>query len=87
MAHHLRTVPEAPSSRTEVAVPAALDRILLDCLAKDPGLRPATADELATRLRAASVEAGRWTEEEAHRWWARHATRTGHEDPVQGGRS
>jgi len=49
-------------------VPAALDRIVLECLAKEPDARPATADALSTRLGAISF-ARPWTEQSAAQWW------------------
>ena len=43
MLSHVREAPVAPSSRTETPVPAALDALILDCLAKDPAA-PAADD-------------------------------------------
>jgi eukaryotic-like serine/threonine-protein kinase len=63
--------PEAPSHRTELAIPPELEAIVLDCLAKDPGNRPQTADELAERLAAVPLARG-WTDGRAHEWWDRH---------------
>jgi serine/threonine-protein kinase len=54
--HHLHTPPERPSARSGRAMPAALERVLMDCLAKDPARRPQSAEELARRLRACSDE-------------------------------
>ena len=65
---HVRNQPIPPSTATEFEVPAALDQIILDCLAKDPEARPATADVLSTRLAAISF-ARPWTEQSAVRWW------------------
>jgi serine/threonine protein kinase len=71
MSQHAQTSPVAPSSRTELEVPPALDELILECLAKDPAQRPQTADELAERL--ASMKAGScWTTERARDWWDRH---------------
>jgi eukaryotic-like serine/threonine-protein kinase len=65
---HVRDQPIPPSTATEFEVPAALDQIILDCLAKDPEARPATAQALSTRLAAISF-ARPWTEQSAVRWW------------------
>ena len=65
---HVRNQPIPPSTATEFEVPAALDQIILDCLAKDPEARPATAQALSTRLAAISF-ARPWTEQSAVRWW------------------
>jgi len=65
---HVQRQPIPPSTTTEFEVPAALDQIVLDCLAKDPEARPANADALSTRLAAISF-ARPWTEQSAVRWW------------------
>lgn len=72
VAHHLRTPPVPPSRRSELRVPPALDQIILACLAKSPSDRPATAQELA-RLLSQVNGSPVWGEDQAARWWARHA--------------
>ena len=69
--HHLQTVPTPPSGRSEQPIPAALDRVVLACLAKKPEDRPQSARELARRL-AEAVGATVWTEDQARAWWALH---------------
>jgi serine/threonine-protein kinase len=49
--HHLHTAPEPPSRRLGRPVPAALEEILLGCLAKSPEDRPQTGKALAETLR------------------------------------
>jgi serine/threonine-protein kinase len=71
MLAHAHDAPPAPSTRTELPIPAALERIILDCLAKDPTQRPASAGELAERLEACEV-ATPWTAERAEKWWRVH---------------
>ena len=71
MYQHANATPIAPSQRSELEVPADLDRIILSCLAKLPEDRPQSAQELS-RLLAASAAGHGWTEERAHRWWDRH---------------
>jgi serine/threonine-protein kinase len=66
--HHLHTVPVPPSRRTEQPIPVDLERIVLDCLAKDPRERPESAEALGARLRACA-DSGKWNETEAKRWW------------------
>ena len=64
-------LPAPPSSRTEQPIPAALDQLILSCLAKDPSERPQTAKELSRRLAAIdSITA--WTADDARLWWATH---------------
>jgi serine/threonine-protein kinase len=69
--HHIKTPPSAPSTRTELPVPDALDRIVLSCLEKNPADRPQTARDLAHHLsEIGGVSA--WTEERQREWWRRH---------------
>jgi len=68
---HAHDIPVPPSHRSELAVPAALDEVILSALAKDPNQRP-SAGELGRRLLAAIPEAERWTEERAAHWWDLH---------------
>ncbi|HWN17772.1 MAG TPA: serine/threonine-protein kinase [Gemmatimonadales bacterium] len=63
--------PDPPSHRTELAIPPELESIVLDCLAKDPGDRPQSADVLAARLAAVPLER-EWTESGARKWWDQH---------------
>jgi tRNA A-37 threonylcarbamoyl transferase component Bud32 len=67
IAKHMLEEPQPPSRRTELAVPAELDRIVLACLAKKPEDRPASAAALSRSLAAIRVEP--WGEEQALRWW------------------
>lgn len=71
ISHHLQTAPVPASERTELPVPPELDRIVLDCLAKDPAQRPASARELARRLAAVPFERP-WSAESAESWWRLH---------------
>ena len=71
MIQHANATPVAPSARVELEIPAALDAVVLACLAKNPNDRPASARELALRLSQAVGGTG-WTQEEALRWWERH---------------
>lgn len=67
--HHVRMQPAAPSTRTELSIPTALDDIVLSCLAKEPAERPQSARELSRRLAEVEV-ASAWTEGHARDWWA-----------------
>jgi serine/threonine protein kinase len=71
MMQHAHDAPVSASERTEIAIPEVLDRIILDCLAKAPEDRPATADVLAARL-AAITTRSQWTPEHAREWWNVH---------------
>jgi plasmid stabilization system protein ParE len=68
---HVHRGPEPPSRRTHLPIPSDLEAIVMSCLAKDPEVRPQTADELATRL--AGVQLGcEWTMLRAREWWDTH---------------
>jgi serine/threonine-protein kinase len=67
---HVQAAPLAPSQTTELPVPLGLERLILDCLEKDPQHRPATAAALAEQLAALTLEP--WTQADAQRWWEIH---------------
>ena len=46
-------------SRPDLALPRPLDRLILDCLQREPDHRPASAGELAARLRALTSDLAR----------------------------
>jgi len=73
--HHAQSLPDRPSLRTELAVPAALDDLIMSCLAKRPADRPQTARELVRRLDAVPLTS-HWTEQRAREWWAQHEPKT-----------
>jgi eukaryotic-like serine/threonine-protein kinase len=67
---HLQAVPVPPSERTELPIPAALEELVLACVAKKPEDRPQSARQLAQSLLA--IDGMTWGEEEAGRWWSEH---------------
>ncbi len=75
LTQHVRDEPAPPSSLSETHIPPELDRIVLDCLAKDPDDRPADAVELFRRLDECPVQP--WTAEHAHQWWELHIPDSG----------
>ena len=68
---HTQAAPTPPSQRTELAVPDVFDQLIMDCLAKNPEDRPATADALAGRLATIQMSSV-WTQERAQQWWDVH---------------
>ena len=68
---HVQEDPVPPSERSEFEIPPALEALTLQCLAKDPAARPASASELGDRL-AATVAPAAWTTQAARRWWELH---------------
>jgi tRNA A-37 threonylcarbamoyl transferase component Bud32 len=67
---HLEATPVPPSKRVSSKIPPALERLILDCLAKDPGARPQSALELQERLQ--NTGTAEWTPREARAWWLAH---------------
>jgi len=58
-AHHLHTAPQPPSAGLGRAIAPALERIVMDCLAKEAAGRPASAAVVAERLSACLRDGGR----------------------------
>jgi serine/threonine protein kinase len=69
---HVQDRPVAPSLRSEFAIPAAVDALILATLDKDPSRRPASAAEFASRLGATIGPNERWTGQSARSWWELH---------------
>nr|MBA3760708.1 serine/threonine protein kinase [Gemmatimonadales bacterium] len=68
VARHVSSEPALPSTHSSFNVSSQLDRLVLACLAKKPGDRPATARDLCDRLGECAAELV-WTREDARRWW------------------
>jgi eukaryotic-like serine/threonine-protein kinase len=68
---HLHKAPVAPEERLGAPVPEALSALILRCLAKEPGARPASAAALRSELGALGLSRG-WTHERAREWWDTH---------------
>src|SRR5262249_34382975 len=47
---HVQETPIPPSQKSEISVPASLDRVVMACLAKEPKDRPATSEALLRML-------------------------------------
>ena len=69
---------DQPASLASLGVEASetLQSLVMRCLAKDPAVRPRSAQDLATGLRASGHEDG-WSPTQAEAWWARHLARAG----------
>jgi serine/threonine protein kinase len=73
-AHHVHTIPEQPSVRLGAPIPAALEAVVLRCLAKSPGDRFPDAATLGEALHNCT-EGRPWGQVEARAWWAEHGAR------------
>jgi hypothetical protein len=70
---HIQAEPVPPSRRSGHPVPAALERLILRCLEKDPARRPSTADEILAELDRVELDQV-WDQQRAREWWAGHMT-------------
>jgi serine/threonine-protein kinase len=75
-AHQLHTAPDPPSRHAPHPVPAALDDIILRCLAKNPADRPADALTLQRELSQCPCDPP-WTTGQAEAWWKGFRARRG----------
>ena len=69
---HAKDEPTPPSKRSEIAIPEALERLVMELLSKSPDGRPPDALAVLQRLEAMEPEIGAWTAERAARWWHHH---------------
>jgi serine/threonine-protein kinase len=74
---HLSELPGSRSDRSPFAIPAELDRLILQLLAKDPSDRPASAEALDRA--SGKIRGDAWTEDSAAQLWALHQS-TPHRD-------
>jgi serine/threonine protein kinase len=81
MYDHVHTPPPPPSSRSDQEIPAGLEALILDCLAKDREQRPASAAALQARLQALLLPSP-WNRERAESWWREHAPALSSKRPV-----
>lgn len=65
---HGYTAPVPPSERLGTGIPADLEAVILQALAKAPDDRPQTAEEFAQRLASCAVT-GRWDMPRSRAWW------------------
>jgi serine/threonine-protein kinase len=65
---HVQKVPIRPSERTELPIPEGLERIILQCLEKDPANRPRSAQDLARKLEALR-DVPVFCRDQAASWW------------------
>jgi serine/threonine-protein kinase len=68
---HVEEPPVPPSQRTEMAVPPALDALILSCLEKEPERRPKDASAMLHIVRGCRAGTP-WTNIRAREWWESH---------------
>jgi len=68
---HVKNKPAKPSSQSELAIPQALDEIVMKCLEKKPEKRFQNPQELSKALQ--KVPIGKpWDQRQAKEWWSLH---------------
>jgi len=72
---HVQTPAPPPSARTELPIPADLERVILACLSKNPDDRPQSAEALSLELAKCSMDDS-WSEARAAEWWNVHSPST-----------
>jgi hypothetical protein len=82
---HLHAAPVSPSERAGRPIPAALERIVLACLAKSPDARPASANALRALLDETGLAAD-WKDETAAAWWSARGAAPSSRARVEAGR-
>jgi eukaryotic-like serine/threonine-protein kinase len=71
MTKQVRELPPPPSEISGRPLPRALEALVLACLAKDPGDRPASMAALRDAIEALDIEP--WTAAAARAWWRERA--------------
>jgi hypothetical protein len=72
MMQQVRSVPEKPSVRLRQPVSADLEDLLMSCLAKKPGDRPASAEAFEVTLAKCRAASG-WSRDQANEWWRKRS--------------
>lgn len=74
IAAHIHSPPTPPSDLLDEPLPAALERIVMQCIDKDPAARFASAVDLLEALDATGL-AAEWDQQQAADWWDEHQRR------------
>jgi serine/threonine-protein kinase len=69
---HVNTIPAPPRELSELPIPDELDRIVMQCLEKDPNDRFQSVLELCAALEAVPLDS-EWDQPRAREWWELHA--------------
>ncbi len=80
VAKHMNEPPPVPSSRAAQDIPAALDQVILRCLAKQPKDRFPDMEALAEAIEAIEFDPP-WSAVRAREWWLKHPPATGNRQP------
>ena len=72
--HVMKTPAPRVSEKIDLKIPARLDRLISDCLAKEPAARPQSVREVIDILESLE-DVDRWEQADAKGWWETHAER------------
>ncbi len=72
---HIKTPPTPPSKRIKEHISKDLEEIILDCLAKDPKLRPQNVEDLRERL-SHCQKTGEWGHSQAKEFWKKQENKS-----------
>jgi hypothetical protein len=72
--HCVNTQAASPADLTERSIPADLDRLIVECMARDLAQRPVSAESVIARLDAIPLDQC-WNERAAQDWWKRNVAR------------
>ena len=72
--HCVNTPAQRPADVAEQSIPAELEQLIVDCMARDPSQRPVNAESIISRLDAIATGQG-WDEPAAQEWWIKNAPR------------
>ncbi|MEP6535516.1 MAG: serine/threonine-protein kinase [Bryobacteraceae bacterium] len=81
---HVQKPPVPPSQRTEMIIPPSMERVVMQCLEKDPNKRPQSAWDLARQLENLR-DIPRFCRDSAEKWWTINRP-TGEAVPAPGSR-
>ncbi len=65
---HAHQRPDPPSRRLRIDISEPLEKVVMDCLDKNPDRRPQSAAHLSERLAELNLEE-QWTRKEMEAWW------------------
>jgi len=71
MLAHAQKAPVPPSSRSEIAIPPQLEKLVMSCLEKEPQRRPSSAGEIRRAISQYGL-GDSWNPERAEKWWRLH---------------
>jgi serine/threonine protein kinase len=82
--HQVNKMPPKPSERLGKPIGSDLEKLIMQCLSKEPDERPPNASSLEAAL-ANCQAACTWTRKEAEAWWNQHVSPSPEDSPGSAG--